>query len=163
MGRPAIRGSDRSRSTPPHGLTALHRLTARIRGSRLGPLALVPFIALSACAAPAAGRPTASAPSAGARSAEVRIISFRFQPADLEVAAGTTVAWTNDDAILHTVTSGTSTKKDELGNYSLAPDGRFDGPLPDKGRTFSFTFSTAGEYAYFCSRHNNMTARVVVR
>ncbi len=93
----------------------------------------------------------------------VRISAFRFQPADLTVAAGTTVTWTNDDAILHTVTTGTSVKKDDFGNYDLTADGRVTGEMPDKGKTFSFTFAMPGEYAYFCSRHNNMTGRVVVR
>ena len=121
------------------------------------PIALLclSIAALAACAAPSA--------TATQRSATVQISSFRFQPDELTVAAGTTVTWTNDDAILHTVTSGTSVKKDDFGNYAITPDGRIDGTLADKGQTFSFTFTTPGDYAYFCSRHNNMTARVVVR
>ena len=118
-------------------------------------LLLLSIVALAACAAPAA--------SVTQRSATVQISSFRFQPAELTVAAGTTVTWTNDDAILHTVTSGTSVKKDDFGNYDTTPDGRINGTLADKGQTFSFTFTTPGDYAYFCSRHNNMIARVVVR
>ena len=119
------------------------------------PILLLSLVALAACAAPVANAPQ--------RSATVQISSFRFQPAELTVAAGTTVTWTNDDAILHTVTTGTSVKKDDFGNYDITPDGRVNGTLADKGQTFSFTFSTPGDYAYFCSRHNNMTARVVVR
>ena len=123
---------------------------------RLGPIAVLMSMALAACATPVAATPTQGATT-------VRIGSFRFQPAELTVAAGTTVTWTNDDAILHTVTTGTSVKKDDFGNYDIAPDGRINGTLADKGQTFSFTFTTPGDYAYFCSRHNNMTARVVVR
>lgn len=119
------------------------------------PIVLLSLVALAACAAPVA--------TTTQRSATVQISSFRFQPAELTVAAGTTVTWTNDDAILHTVTTGTSVKKDDFGNYDIAPDGRVNGTLSDKGQTFSFTFTTPGDYAYFCSRHNNMTARVVVR
>ena len=119
------------------------------------PIVLLSIVALAACAAPVA--------TTTQRSATVQISSFRFQPAELTVAAGTTVTWTNDDAILHTVTTGTSLKKDDFGNYDVAPDGRANGTLADKGQTFSFTFTTPGDYAYFCSRHNNMTARVVVR
>ena len=120
------------------------------------PIVLLSIVALAACAAPVAA--TNTRPSAA-----VQISGFRFQPPELTVAAGTIVTWTNDDAILHTVTTGTSVKKDDFGNYDLRPDGRIDGTLPDKGQTFSFTFTTPGEYAYFCSRHNNMTGRVVVR
>ncbi|MDP9245850.1 MAG: plastocyanin/azurin family copper-binding protein [Chloroflexota bacterium] len=117
---------------------------------------LVAALALAACGAQAA---TGPAP----RTAQVQISSFRFQPAELTVPAGTAVTWSNADDILHTVTSGTSVKKDDFGNYDIAPDSRINGTLSEKGQTFSFTFTTAGEYAYFCSRHNNMTARVVVR
>ena len=119
------------------------------------PIVLLSIVALAACAAPVA--------TTTQRSAAVQISSFRFQPAELTVAAGTTVTWTNDDAILHTVTTGTSVKKDDFGNYDIAPDGRVNGTLADKGQTFSFTFTTPGDYAYFCSRHNNMSGRVVVR
>ena len=124
--------------------------------SRIHPIAVLMATAIAACAAPVATAPTRS-------SAAVQISGFRFQPADLTVAPGTTVSWTNDDAILHTVTTGTSVKKDDFGNYDIAPDGRVNGTLADKGQTFSFTFTTPGDYAYFCSRHNNMTGRVVVR
>lgn len=123
---------------------------------RIHPIALLLALALAACAAPVAAAPAQ-------RTATVQISGFRFQPTELTVAAGTTVTWTNDDAILHTVTSGTSVKKDDFGNFDITPDGRINGTLADKGQTFSFTFATPGEYAYFCSRHNNMTARVVVR
>lgn len=123
-------------------------------------VALSTALLIAGCAGPAAGTP---APSGTPAMATVTIAQFRFQPADLAVAAGTTVVWTNDDAILHTVTSGTSVRKDDFGNYDVRPDGRINGTLAEKGQTFSFTFATPGEYAYFCSRHNNMTARVVVR
>jgi plastocyanin len=77
-----------------------------------------------------------------APAATVRVSGFRFQPTELTVAPGTTVTWTNDDAILHTVTTGTSTKKDDFGNYDTAPDGRTNGTLSDKGQTYSFTPAT---------------------
>jgi len=124
--------------------------------SHLRPILLVAALTVAACSAQAG---TGPAP----RAAQVQISGFRFQPAELTVPVGTTVTWSNADDILHTVTTGTSVKKDDFGNYDIASDGRINGTLPEKGQTFSFTFTTAGEYAYFCSRHNNMTARVVVR
>ena len=124
--------------------------------TRISLIALLSTLALTACGAPAAAGPAS-------RTAQVQITGFRFQPAELTVPVGTTVTWSNGDDILHTVTSGTSVKKDDFGNYAIAPDGLINGTLPEKGQTFSFPFTTAGEYAYFCSRHNNMTARVVVR
>ena len=103
----------------------------------------------------------AAAPASGGT--QVLVSAFRFQPETLDIPAGTKVTWTNADAILHTVTAGTSTKKDDFGNYELKKSNAFDGTMDDQGKTFSFTFTTPGEYSYFCSRHNNMTGRVVVR
>ena len=80
------------------------------------------------------------------------IIQFGFEPAALQVAAGTTVTWTNHDAIIHSVTSGAPD----------APDGAFDSGFFDQNGTFSFTFTDSGEYTYFCLRHNFMRGTVSV-
>jgi plastocyanin len=83
----------------------------------------------------------------------IRIRLFRLQPEILEIPAGTTVVWINEDATTHTVTSG----KPE------APSGLFDsGPL-EQGRSFSWTFRQAGEYPYFCQRHTHMQGIIRVR
>ncbi|MEX2550278.1 MAG: plastocyanin/azurin family copper-binding protein [Nitriliruptoraceae bacterium] len=66
----------------------------------------------------------------------------------LEVEVGDTVTWTNDDdAMMHTVT---------------ADDGSFDSGLLDAGDSWSYTFTEAGEFEYFCSPHPWMRAKVVV-
>lgn len=126
--------------------------------TRLAKVALVATLALTVLAGCS---PAKAAPASGG--SQVVISSFRFQPETLEIPAGTKVTWTNADAILHTVTSGTSTKKDDFGNYELKKTSTFDGTMDDQGKSFSFTFTTPGEFTYFCSRHNNMTGRVVVR
>lgn len=84
--------------------------------------------------------------SAGA--AAVEIANFAFGPDTIQVAAGTTVTWTNNDTAAHTVT---------------ADDNSFDSGNLAPGDTFSFTFATAGTIAYHCNYHPNMTASVVVR
>ena len=61
--------------------------------------------------------------------------------------AGTTVTWTNEDDMPHTVVS--------LNN--------FRSKVLDTDETFSFTFDTAGTYPYFCSIHPKMTGKVLVR
>jgi plastocyanin len=66
---------------------------------------------------------------------------------NLSVAKGTTVTWTNNDAMAHTVT---------------ADDASFDSGNIAPGATFSHTFSTAGTVAYHCSIHTGMKANVVV-
>ena len=79
---------------------------------------------------------------------EVRIDNFSFGPAELTVRVGTTVKWTNRDDIPHTVVS---------------TDKVFKSKVLDTDETFSFTFSTAGTYPYFCSIHPKMTGKVVVQ
>jgi amicyanin len=92
--------------------------------------------------APAAG----AAPAGPAEAAA--IADFAFDPPRLTVAAGTTVTWTNRDAVPHTVAF------DDMG---LA-----DSPPLELDDTFSVTFATPGTYAYHCGPHPDMTGTVVV-
>jgi plastocyanin len=77
----------------------------------------------------------------------VKIANFTFGPNALTVKTGTTVTWTNEDDIPHTVTSTT-----------LA----FKSAALDTGDKFSFKFTTPGTYKYFCSLHPHMTGTIVV-
>jgi plastocyanin len=95
-----------------------------------------------------AGTPRGSATPAQAASAEVKVDNFSFGPATLTVAVGTTVTWTNRDDIPHTVVS---------------TDKVFKSKVLDTDEKFSFTFSKAGTYPYFCSIHPKMTGSVVVQ
>ena len=79
-----------------------------------------------------------------------------YEPLDLTVPAGTTVRWTNMDAIAHTVTSGVSD-----GSAGTA-DGRFDSGFLDQGETFTFTFTEPGTYPYYCIPHPWMRGTVTV-
>jgi plastocyanin len=79
---------------------------------------------------------------------EVKIDNFTFTPSTLTVAAGTTVTWTNSDDIPHTVVS---------------VDNIFKSEVLDTDDKFSYTFTKPGTYAYFCSIHPKMTAKIVVQ
>ncbi len=95
----------------------------------------------------------AAAPSASAgEQSAVTIKTFAFDPDPVRVKAGTTVSWTNEDEILHTVTSG---ERDE-------PDGAFDNKLDGPGSVAEHTFDTPGTYAYHCSLHPGMDGVVEV-
>ncbi len=85
-----------------------------------------------------------------AEAAEVKIDNFSFGPAALTVPVGTTVTWTNRDDIPHTVVSTDEPKV-------------FKSKVLDTDEKFSFTFSKAGTYPYFCSIHPKMTAKVIVQ
>ncbi len=91
----------------------------------------------------------ASGLPAAARAAElaVKIDNFTFAPQAITVKAGTTVTWTNDDDIPHTVTS----------------TGHFRSRALDTGDKFTFTFTTPGTYEYFCSLHPHMQGSIIVQ
>jgi plastocyanin len=82
---------------------------------------------------------------------EVVMQGSQFQPAEVTIEAGTTVVWTNQDALPHTVTAGSR------GN----PSGLFDEDV-GAGGDFSFTFEEPGTYEYYCSIHPGMDGTVVV-
>ena len=114
-------------------------------------------LSIAACStgSTASSSPSMVAPSAapsGAPADAITIKGFEFDPPRLTVKAGSIVTWTNEENSLHTVTSG-------------APDDRsglFDSGEFDTGKTFEFTFSNTGTYAYFCDRHEFMRGEVVV-
>lgn len=77
----------------------------------------------------------------------VIIKQMHFEPATLNVKAGDTVEWKNEDIFTHTAT---------------ASDGSFDsGPIAP-GSSWQTTISKAGTIAYHCGPHPNMTAQLVV-
>jgi plastocyanin len=85
---------------------------------------------------------------AGAQAEETKVMfdNFTFNPAELTVKAGTTVTWSNHDDIPHVVVSA----------------GKFRSKTMDTDDSYSFTFTTAGEYKYFCSLHPHMTGTIKV-
>ncbi len=62
---------------------------------------------------------------------------------------GDTVKWTNMDTAPHTVTVTSGPVKFNSGNLA-------------KGQSFSYTFTKAGKYSYYCAVHPDMTASVTV-
>jgi amicyanin len=84
--------------------------------------------------------------SAHANEVKVTIDNFTFTPPELNLKVGDTVTWTNHDDIPHTVVSA----------------GKFRSKAMDTDNTFSFTFTAAGDYKYFCSLHPHMTGMIKV-
>jgi plastocyanin len=93
------------------------------------------------------GRNGSEETNAAAATPEVTIDNFSFSPQTLTVPAGTTVTWTNRDDVPHTVVS---------------EDGKFRSHALDTDDKFSYTFAQPGSYAYYCSVHPRMTAKVLV-
>lgn len=121
-------------------------------------------VGVAACGGSDSGTPEA-APSVTepnsettkAASTTVAIKDFKFEPADVSVAAGESVRWENADQFLHTVTSG-----DTSGEVNK-PDGKFDKPMDGTGKTATVSFDEPGTYSYYCKQHNAMNGTVTVR
>jgi plastocyanin len=101
--------------------------------------------------------PTATATQAG-NAQTVMIItdssgSFAFSPATLTIKAGTTVTWKNETSVGHTVTSDDGKSFDSGTSNPIAP----------QSGNFSFTFTSAGTFAYHCEIHPFMKATIIVQ
>ena len=83
---------------------------------------------------------------ARAQEINVTIDNFTYTPHQLTVKVGDTVTWTNHDDIPHAVVSA----------------GKFRSKTLDTDNSFSFTFTSAGDYKYFCSLHPHMTGMIKV-
>lgn len=79
---------------------------------------------------------------------EVSIQNFKYSPTTIKVEVGTTVTWTNKDTVQHNVLGDSLTD--------------LNGPLLDKGKSFTYTFTEAGTYGYHCAPHPYMKGTVVV-
>jgi len=114
-----------------------HRLAAICAG-----LLQLAFVELAILAPLPAG-----AESASTAITEVKIDNFTFAPQRVTVKVGTTVTWINEDDIPH----------------AIAATGKsFRSKVLDTEDKYSFTFTTAGVFEYFCSLHPHMTGTIVV-
>lgn len=151
-------------STDPAG----DRPSGRRRLTRVVALVIVGLGIAAALAAPACGGAARSGTAApgplpAPAATAVRIRTFMFRPEPVRIAAGTTIEWTNEDEILHTVTSGSRTYDDRgLPQAVTAGPPGFDFRLDGAGASASFTFGETGTFPYLCRIHPGMDARVIV-
>ncbi|MDQ3996707.1 MAG: cupredoxin family copper-binding protein [Gemmatimonadota bacterium] len=99
-------------------------------------------------ATPAARAPARRAQAARPAVVNVVLRNTTFVPGRIQITAGTTVVWRNDDQLIHTVT---------------ANDKSFDSGLLQPGKTYRRTFDKPGQYPYYCLPHPFMKGVVVVR
>lgn len=114
----------------------------------LGPLCAVIGILLTGFFTFAFCAHTARAAAPANEGAKVSIANFAFAPAEITIAPGESVTWTNDDGAPH----GLEYNDGAPGTDLLLP-----------GASFSRRFARPGTYDYNCSVHPYMTGRVVVR
>ena len=76
---------------------------------------------------------------------QVTIRDLKFLPDRIEARVGDTVEWINKDILAHTATA----------------EGRWDIVIPPNGSGRA-VLKKAGEVAYYCRFHPNMTARITI-
>ncbi len=79
---------------------------------------------------------------------QVVIAKFKFIPAELTIQPGDTVEWINQDIAPHTATGS---------------DKAWDTGRLRKNESGAITFSTAGQFDYFCYFHPAMKAVITVK
>ncbi|MEV6169565.1 cupredoxin family copper-binding protein [Streptomyces sp. NPDC051954] len=106
--------------------------------------------AAGAAQAPVAAAAEAQPAAAAAADYQVDIMSYKYGDGkQLVVEVGQTVQWTNHDSAPHTVTT------------TKAPVS-FDSGTLEQGDSWSYTFTKAGTYEYYCAVHPDMVASVKV-
>ncbi len=88
-----------------------------------------------------------SSPAVASATGDVTIVDFAFQAAEISVAVGTTVNWTNADSAAHSV---------------VATDRSFESERLAADQSFTFTFDAPGTFTYNCGLHPSMAGTVVV-
>ena len=81
---------------------------------------------------------------------KIMIQNHAFQPANVTIHSGDKVTWVNQDQDPHNVMDKASTKT-------------FHSPALDTKESYSFTFTKAGTYDYFCTFHPMMIGKLVVQ
>jgi plastocyanin len=108
-------------------------------------LAAVAVLAVALFTAGCGGTGGSSEPVA---TTEVKMVkSYRFDPKTIEIEAGQTVTWTNEDNFTHTV----------------EVEGQEDHKV-EQGESVEITFDEPGTYEYVCTLHSqDMDGTVIVR
>ncbi len=75
----------------------------------------------------------------------VHIVDFAFKPAALTVHTGDSVVFQNDDPVTHNVSSDA-----------------FQSADIDGGKSWKYTFTKEGTFAYVCTYHPGMKATITV-
>ena len=129
---------------PGHNLTLFGDFVVTSSSATSGKTATVTVTPTEPVAVAIAPAPTV-APTPMVVTTGANIQDFTHQ--DLTLQTGTTVVWTNRDAVSHTTT---------------ARAGQWDSGTLRERESFSFTFTEAGVFSYFCAIHPSMTATVTV-
>jgi plastocyanin len=95
--------------------------------------------------------PLAASSVRAAQSWTVTMGDNYFQPSTITINVGDTVVWNNTGASSHSATS------------LIGQAQTWDSGTLQPGQVFSFTFTVAGNFSYYCSLHPEMTGSVIVQ
>ena len=115
---------------------------------RFGLIALSASLPLMIAVVLATNPPRARSEQAAMASTEIKVDNFTFNPDTVTLPVNSTVTWVNKDDIPHVIAS---------------TDGIFKSKGLDTDDKYSYTFTKAGTYKYYCSIHPKMTGTVVVQ
>ena len=113
----------------------------------IGLLFLITTLFLITCSKSSYNSSSGGGGGGGNNSTTITISNMAYSNPNLQVAVGTKVTWVNNDNMVHTVTANNSS----FNSGDIAYNG-----------SYSYTFTTAGTYAYHCKYHSSMTGVVVV-
>ncbi len=126
------------------------------RGGRWGCLAAALGVVLifSGCGGSGGGNDAGAEAAAREDKADapgtpVKITNFLFEPAEVQVAPGTKVTWTNEDDAAHNI--------QDLSDLNTPISSELQ-----KSESFSITYEKPGTYPYVCGLHTYMTGTVKV-
>ena len=88
----------------------------------------------------------AAASPAAAKTINVTVQGIAFSPATVSAKIGDTISWTNKDFVLHSATA-----RDRSWDVNLPPD-----------KSGQIVLKKAGNIAYYCRVHPNMTGTIKV-
>lgn len=126
-------------------MTTRRKMHTEKPSGRLRAISVALLLAVFSFSLSAAMTPEATAET---NAAKVSIVDFQFAPAEITIAPGESVTWTNNDGAPH----GLEYSDSVAGTDLLLP-----------GASFSRRFDKPGSYDYNCSIHPYMTGRVIVR
>lgn len=79
----------------------------------------------------------------------IEIKQMQFVPAELEVAPGDSVIWTNEDIVQHNVVEEN--------------DGSWESEFLSKGESFGIKITESGTLSYLCTIHPVMKGKIMIK
>lgn len=111
----------------------------------MAPLLLAGFTILISCSKSTDDLPPATADTS---THKISIMASQFDPARLDMLQGTSITWTNNDSVAHSVVSNDGTS--------------FNSGTLNPGQTYHLQFLAGGAFQYHCGIHPSVEGVIYV-